>query len=135
MSRVHPFAVRIPRAFQLTQTDRTDSAQDARDDASASVAHLDKRSGRSRGDPERVEAARRQAALALGRDPDQRDPFIEPPKSGTSSTPKTTESISPPLVSRSIGVLSVGEAADPAVTLGRPKRPTECCAPDSRQLL
>jgi excisionase family DNA binding protein len=70
-----------------------------------------KRSGRGRGSRERVEAARRQAALALGRDPDQRDPLIEPPKSGAPSTPKIAEGVSPPATSRGIGVLSIGEAA------------------------
>src|SRR6266568_6204735 len=70
-----------------------------------------KRSGRGRDDRERVEAARRQAALALGRDPDQRDAFIEPPKSSTPLPPNTSVSSSPPAVSRGIGVLSIGEAA------------------------
>ena len=70
-----------------------------------------KGSGRGASSRERVDAARRQAALALGRDPEQRDPFVEPPKSGASSTPKAAESVSPPVASRGIGVLSIGEAA------------------------
>jgi hypothetical protein len=49
-----------------------------------------KRSGRGRISKERVDAARRQAALALGRDPDQRDPFIEPPKSSLAAPPATS---------------------------------------------
>jgi len=69
------------------------------------------RSGRGRSSRERAEAARRQAALALGRDPDQRDPFIEPPKSGAPSTSKVAASLSPRIASRGIGVLSIGEAA------------------------
>lgn len=68
-----------------------------------------KRSRRSRSDRERVEAARRQAALALGRDPDQRDPLIEPPKS--SSAPPSATSANPAVASESIGVLTIGEAA------------------------
>src|SRR5438876_293214 len=47
------------------------------------------RSGRGRSSRERVEAARRQAAIALRRDPDQRDPFVEPPKSSSASPPPT----------------------------------------------
>jgi excisionase family DNA binding protein len=70
-----------------------------------------KRSGRGRISNERVEAARRQAALALGRDPDQRDPFIEPPKSSSAPAPATAASASSPVESRGIGVLSIGEAA------------------------
>ena len=70
-----------------------------------------KGSGRGRSSRERVEAARRQAVIALGRDPDQRDPFIEPPKSGALSMPKVAESSSPLVASRGIGVLSIGEAA------------------------
>ncbi len=70
-----------------------------------------KRSGRGRSSRERVEAARRQAALALGRDPDKRDSFIEPPRSSPPSTPRIAESVSPPVASRGISVLSIGEAA------------------------
>ncbi len=70
-----------------------------------------KRSGRGRGDRERVEAARRQAAIALGRDPDQRDSFVDPPKSGLAPPLTTAGSTSPPVASRGIGVLSIGEAA------------------------
>jgi excisionase family DNA binding protein len=69
------------------------------------------RSGRSsRADRERVEAARRQAALALGRDPDQRDPFVEPPKS-SAELHTTSASESSPVASRGICVLTIGEAA------------------------
>lgn len=68
-----------------------------------------KRSGRGRGDRERVEAARRQAAPALGRDPDQRDLFVEPPKSSSEPLPRT--SVRPSVESHGIGVLSIGEAA------------------------
>lgn len=69
-----------------------------------------KRSGRGSGSRERVDAARRQAALALGRDPDQRDPFVEPPKSSSPPAQMTSarESSS---VTGGIGVLSIGEAA------------------------
>lgn len=70
-----------------------------------------KRSGRGRSSRERVEEARRQVALALGRDPDQRASFIEPPRSSPPSTPKIAESTSLPVESRGIGVLSLGEAA------------------------
>src|SRR5947207_1238679 len=70
-----------------------------------------KRSGRGRVDRERVEAGRRQAALALGRDPDQRDPFIEPPRSSSAALPMTSVCKSSSVESRDIGVLSIGEAA------------------------
>ena len=70
-----------------------------------------KRNGRSRTSRERVDAARRQAALALGRDPDQRDPFIGPPKSSSPALPMTSASESSPSASRGIAVLSIGEAA------------------------
>lgn len=57
-----------------------------------------KRRGRSgRTDRERVEAARPQAALALGRDPDQRDAFVEPPSSDSPPLPTTSASASPPV--------------------------------------
>lgn len=68
-----------------------------------------KRSGHGRGARERVEAARRQAAQALGRDPDRRDLFIEPPKSSPPTLP-TTPAFQP-VESRAIRVLSLGEAA------------------------
>ena len=70
-----------------------------------------KRSGRGRGDRERVEAARRQAAIALGRDPDQRDLFVEPPKSSSPPGPTTLARAGSPVRNRGIGVLSIGEAA------------------------
>lgn len=70
-----------------------------------------KRSGRGRSSRERVDAARRQAALALGRDPDQRDSFIEPSKPSSPPTPSTTAPESSSVASRGIGVLSIGEAA------------------------
>jgi excisionase family DNA binding protein len=60
---------------------------------------------------ERVEAARRQAALALGRDPDQRDSFVQPPKSSSTPPPTTAATASSRVESRGIGVLSIGEAA------------------------
>src|SRR5438094_9244879 len=69
-----------------------------------------KRNRRGRGDRERVAAGRRQAVLALGRDPDQRDPFIEPPKSSPEQ-PSSPASTSSAVESRSIGVLTIGEAA------------------------
>jgi len=81
-----------------------------------------KRPGRDRSSRERVEAARRQAALALGRDPDQRDPFVDPPKSGPLSTPKAAESVSSPVLGRGIGVLTLGEAA---ASLGLSRRELE----------
>lgn len=62
----------------------------------------------SRGSRERVEAARREAALALGRDPDQRDSFVEPK---ASSSPSPSQSVTSSVPSRGIGVLTVGEAA------------------------
>jgi len=68
-----------------------------------------KHNGRSGGERARVEAARRQAAVALGRDPDGRDPFVEPPKSG--STASSTTLVSPPVASHAIGVLTIAEAA------------------------
>ena len=61
--------------------------------------------------PRARRGARRQAAIALGRDPDQRDPFIEPPKSGATPTPKIPAISGEPVASRGIGVLSIGEAA------------------------
>jgi hypothetical protein len=70
-----------------------------------------KRSARGPSSRERVEAARRQAALALGRDPDQRDPYIEPPKSRPAAVLTTPASSSSSVESRGIGVLSIGEAA------------------------
>ncbi len=70
-----------------------------------------KRSGRGRISRERVEAARRQAALALGRDPDQRDPFIEPPKLSSTPPPATTLRVRSSEASRGFGVLTIGEAA------------------------
>jgi excisionase family DNA binding protein len=69
------------------------------------------RSGRGRSSRERVDAARRQAALALGRDPDQRDSFLDPPKSSLLTPPKTSARASSFVESRGIGVLSIGEAA------------------------
>jgi hypothetical protein len=69
-----------------------------------------KRSGRDRSSRERVDAARRQAALALGRDPDRRDAFVEPPKSSTLPPLKGAASASSPGESRGIRVLSLGEA-------------------------
>jgi excisionase family DNA binding protein len=65
----------------------------------------------SRGRWERVLAARRQARIAQGRDPDQADLFTAPPK------PRTTQPVIPTPVaptsrpSEAIGVLSLGEAA------------------------
>jgi excisionase family DNA binding protein len=70
-----------------------------------------KGSGRGRSSRERVEAARRQAAVALGRDPDQRDSFIETPSSSPPPPATTLASKSSPVESRGIGVLSIGEAA------------------------
>jgi excisionase family DNA binding protein len=70
-----------------------------------------KRRARGRSDQERVEAARRQAALALGRDPDQRGPFVEPPKSSAAQLHTSSASESSPVASRGIGLLSLGEAA------------------------
>ncbi len=70
-----------------------------------------KRSGRSRGDRARVESARRQVALALGRDPDYRDSFIEPPKSSLPPPPTAPANTNLPVASRGIAVLSIGEAA------------------------
>ena len=66
---------------------------------------------RSIGSRQRVEAARRQAALALGRDPDQRDSFVEPPKASLSSSAAGANDVACITGSRSIGVLSIGEAA------------------------
>jgi hypothetical protein len=71
-----------------------------------------KRNGRGRGSRERVDAARRQAALALGRDPDQRDSFVEPPKSNSPEPPTTSASRGSWVQSPGIRVLSIGEAAD-----------------------
>ena len=63
----------------------------------------------SRSNRERVVAARRQARIAQGRDPDQADLFTAPPK------PRTALPLAPlpatPRPSESIGVLSLGEAA------------------------
>src|SRR5258708_5188331 len=70
-----------------------------------------KRSAGSRGDREPGEAARRQAALALGRDPNQRDPFVEPPKSSSAPAPITAVRASAHVESRGIGVLTTREAA------------------------
>lgn len=70
-----------------------------------------KRSGRGRASQERVDAARRQASLDLGRDLEQRDPFVEPPRSSLPPTPKIAPSVSAPVESRAIGVLTIGEAA------------------------
>jgi hypothetical protein len=71
-----------------------------------------RRSGRSsRTDRERVDAARRQVALALGRDPDQRDSFVQPPTSTTVPAPAASAEASSSAASRGIGVLSIGEAA------------------------
>jgi excisionase family DNA binding protein len=70
-----------------------------------------KRTGRGRGSRQRVDAARRQAATALGRDPDQRDLFIEPPKSSSSQRQTTSTGASSAVASHGIGVLSIGEAA------------------------
>lgn len=70
-----------------------------------------KGSGRGRISRERVEAARRQAALALGRDPDERDPFVEPTKSSMPPPLMTSVRSKSPVESRGIGVLSLGEAA------------------------
>jgi excisionase family DNA binding protein len=71
-----------------------------------------RRSGRSsRTDRERVDAARRQVALALGRDPDQRDSFVQPPTSTTVLAPAASAEASSSAASRGIGVLSIGEAA------------------------
>jgi excisionase family DNA binding protein len=67
------------------------------------------RSGR--GSRERVEAARRRAALALGRDPDQRDSFVEPPNESSDPVPTTSTNARLPEAGRGIGVLSLGEAA------------------------
>jgi hypothetical protein len=69
-----------------------------------------KRSWRGRSSRERVKAARRQAALALGRDPDLRDSFLDPRKLSP-LIPPTSESESAPVAGRGIRVLSVGEAA------------------------
>jgi excisionase family DNA binding protein len=68
------------------------------------------RSGRGRGARERVDAARRQAALAIGRDPDQRDSFIEPPRQ-SSPMPASSAAVNEPRRSESVAVLSLGEAA------------------------
>ena len=68
-----------------------------------------KRSGRGRSSRDRVEAARRQAALALGRDPDKRDSFLEPPKPSTA--PVTAPTASSSIDSRGISVLSIRQAA------------------------
>jgi hypothetical protein len=57
-----------------------------------------------------VKSARRQAAIAFGRDPDQRSSFVEPPKSNPPTLP-TSASVSTPVEGRGIGVLSPGEAA------------------------
>src|SRR2546428_13532071 len=70
-----------------------------------------KRSGRGRSSRERVDAARRQAALALGRDPEQRDSFIEPAKASAAAASETLASDMSPVSSQAIGVLSIGEAA------------------------
>jgi excisionase family DNA binding protein len=70
-----------------------------------------KRGGRGRGNRERVDAARRQAALALGRDPDQRDLFVNPPKSSTPAPPVPSADAPLTVENRAIGVLSLGEAA------------------------
>src|SRR5437868_6191427 len=66
-----------------------------------------KRSGRGRGDRERVEAARRQAALALGRNFEQ--PFVQPTTSSSSARPGLEEAA----LSRkeAVYVLTIGEAA------------------------
>ena len=71
---------------------------------------------------ERVEAARRQAALALGRDPDQRDAFVEPAKSSSPAPPTTSASASSSVSSPGIRVLSIGEAA---ARLGMSRRQLE----------
>ncbi len=70
-----------------------------------------KRSGRGRIRKERVEAARRQGALALGRDRDQRDLFVEPPTSRPPASPATPSSAPSSIAGDAIGVLSIGEAA------------------------
>jgi hypothetical protein len=70
-----------------------------------------KRSGSGRGDRERVEAARRQVALALGRDPNQRDSFVEPPRSGLTASRATAAGESSPVAGHGIRVVSIGEAA------------------------
>lgn len=49
--------------------------------------------------------------MALGRDPEQRDLFLEPPKSMTPAPPVTSAQLGTPVESRAIGVLSLGEAA------------------------
>lgn len=76
----------------------------------SAVMRRSSRSGRA--DSEHIEAARRQAALALGRDPDQRDSSIEPPESSSDdSTPTGTPAVAPVTGSHAIGVLSTGEVA------------------------
>ncbi len=59
-----------------------------------------------------VLALQREAAIALRRDADQRDPFIEPPKTNSplpTETPASSSSSS--CESHGIGVLPIGEAA------------------------
>jgi hypothetical protein len=77
-----------------------------------------KRRGRSRSDRERVEAARRQAALALGRDPVRRDSLGSPsmPTPAASRAALAVDDASIPLanglaVDSPIAVLTIGEAA------------------------
>jgi hypothetical protein len=71
-----------------------------------------------RGSRERVDAARRQAALALGREPGQRDAYVDPTVSTSAqaepSRPpaKSTDGDGPRTVgSQAIGVLTITEAA------------------------
>jgi len=70
-----------------------------------------KRSGRSRGNRERVEGARRQAALALGRDPDALESRGESAQATTSPAPRKPPSDAGTRRSEAIGVLTLGEAA------------------------
>jgi excisionase family DNA binding protein len=64
-----------------------------------------------RGRWERVLAARRQARIAQGRDPDQSDLFAAPPKPRTTQPYVPTPITATPRPSEAIGVLSLGEAA------------------------
>ncbi len=73
------------------------------------------RSKSSRSSRERVEAARRQAELALGRDPDHRDAHVDPKVAGAPAEPSRTPADStrrdPIDMSGAVIVLTVSEAA------------------------
>ena len=70
-----------------------------------------KHRGRGRSSRERVDAARRQAALALGREPEQRDSFLQPPTVSSGGSPPTSDGESHSVQDRGVRVLTVGEAA------------------------